>query len=767
MEKSAAQHVDLARVKEIFILALSLTADARTLALDELCHGDSTLRAAVESLLKCDGSVTLLDRPISELADAGLSHEQSEDEELLGPLPEQIGPFKVVGVLGMGSGGLVYRALQQEPRREVAIKVLRADAPVSRRRFERESQFMAALNHRGIAQVYERGVDGALSLPYIAMELVPGALPITEFATRKQLGVPARVDLFIHACDAVSHAHAAGVLHRDLKPANLLVDESGHVKIVDFGVGRWLASPGTLHGAVVGTLNYTSPEQMRGQAGTFGDVYSLGAVLYELLCGRPPIEFEPGNMIDAATRIENDVPVAPRTLNPSCSRNLSAVVLKALEKLPQRRYATVAQFADDLRSVIMGLPVSARSEALTDSMRRLVRRRPAVVATVLAVTMVSLVWGMLAWRQQERQLAAASRLSGAALRTLDFIESRLGSTPLRHELVETYFPLAEELVRARPRDADARYLLARICDVKADLCLQAMDIPPVRTLRQRSLELFSGLAEENPASVDYAHRESLAMVRMGDVVLREGNYEEGTQWYRSAMAMQQRLVDAGATDATLLDDLGWSCLRMSDIAFNAGRMDEVLSFVDRQLALASRVESLDRSSPTPYWALLAAHHQASRVLDVPQRREDYERHIRAALGAADRLIQISPDERRYLSHYVLRAYDVAMRIEIPAGRIAQAMELSAKAASCVATLKRLDEGTHETIAADCTRLRLAAAIKEHQGAIAEARSLAEECVVQAQRLGAYGPNACSGDNYRNELRAYLIHLSESLPSKKQ
>ncbi|MCX5689208.1 MAG: hypothetical protein NTV94_05370, partial [Planctomycetota bacterium] len=120
MAEGTDQHADSARVKEIFILALSMTSEARTRALGELCDGDTVLRAAVESLLRCDGSVTLLDRTISELADAGLSQDQSEDEELLGPLPEQIGPFKVVGVLGMGSGGLVYRALQQEPRREVA-----------------------------------------------------------------------------------------------------------------------------------------------------------------------------------------------------------------------------------------------------------------------------------------------------------------------------------------------------------------------------------------------------------------------------------------------------------------------------------------------------------------------------------------------------------------------------------------------------------------------------------------------------------------------
>ena len=762
LDSPAINHADHARVKEIFTLALSMSPEDRTQAIDAACAGDAPLRAAVFRLIRRDQEPAPLDRPLVDLDVGEAGHDQTEEEDSLGPLPERIGPFTIAGLLGMGSGGVVYLAEQQDPQRAVAVKVLRTNTPIPRRRFERESQFMAALNHPGIAHVYERGVDAALALPYIAMELVQGGRPITDFAQEHHLQVRGCVELMLTACDAVSHAHAAGILHRDLKPANLLVDTQGHLKIVDFGVGRWLTSPATLQGIVVGTLNYASPEQLRGQAGTAGDVYSLGAVLYELLCGRPPLIFDAGNFIDAATRLERDSPPPPSTLNPACTRNLNAIVLKAIAKAPQHRYATVAQLAEDLRSLLAGGPVTARQETLTDALRRALRRRPATFAAGVAATIASIAWGGFTWRQYERQLAATSQLSAAAVRTLDFIESRLGSIPLRSDLVETYLPVAEQLVLARPRDADARFLLARLLDVKADLSLESQDTGPVRALRSRSLDLLTSLVEENPDSVQFRHSQSLAMIRLADVERVEGNWIDSSRRYREAMEIQRQLVDSGNTNPKLLDDLGWSYLRMSDIELTAQRPDSSLKFINLQIDLAHRVEQVDPTSPAPYWTLLAAHHQAARVLDTPSTREGYEQHARAALAAADRLTQLNPDERRYLSHHVLRTFDVVIKIELPAGRVAQASQLVAKAASCVSTLKRLDPGTHETIAAECSLKLLEAHIKEHTGSLNQALEFAQDAILLAAQLGATGPNRSDGDTFRQQLRDYIEQLTRAI-----
>jgi hypothetical protein len=249
------------------------------------------------------------------------------------------------------------------------------------------------------------------------------------------------------------------------------------------------------------------------------------------------------------------------------------------------------------------------------------------------------------------------------------------------------------------------------------------------------------------------------MVRLADVERVEGNWIDSDRRYRQAMEIQRRLVDSGSMDPTLLDDLGWSYLRMSDIELTGQRPDSALRFINLQIELAHRVEQLDPTSPTPYWALLAAHHQAARVLDAPATQEGYERHARAALAAADRLTQLNPDERRYLSHHVLRTFDVVIKIELPAGRVAQASQLAAKAASCVSTLKRLDPGTHETIAAECSLKLLEAHINEHTGSLNQALAFAQEAMLLAAQLGANGPNRSGGDTFRQQLRDYIEDLT--------
>src|SRR5262249_49920035 len=204
-------------------------------------------------------------------------------------------------LLGEGGMGAVYEAEQDNPRRPVALKVIRPGlvSPALLKRFAREAEILGRLHHPGIAQIHEAGVaeDGQ---PFFAMELVRG-LPLDEYARRHSLDAAGRLDLLTRVCEAVQHAHERGIIHRDLKPSNILVDETGQPRVLDFGVAR-AAGPGTLASAavtgtaqLVGTLGYMSPEQVVADPDSLdrrSDVYTLGVILFQLLAGRPPYALE-------------------------------------------------------------------------------------------------------------------------------------------------------------------------------------------------------------------------------------------------------------------------------------------------------------------------------------------------------------------------------------------------------------------------------------------------------------------------------------------
>jgi len=257
-----------------------------------------------------------------------------------GATPERIGGYTIRRVVAHGGMGTVYEALQREPRRVVALKVMKAGiaSPEALRRFKYESQVLGRLRHPGIAQVYEAGTHdhGGDELPFFAMEYIPNALTITDYAREKKLGIRQRLDLAAQMCEAVHHGHQKGVIHRDLKPENILVDSQGQVKIIDFGVARTtdadlaVTTLQTDVGQLIGTLSYMSPEQCAADPhdiDTRSDVYALGVVLFELLSGQMPYEFG-RRVIHEATRVICDEP--PKRLSsinrgwaatwrPSCS----------------------------------------------------------------------------------------------------------------------------------------------------------------------------------------------------------------------------------------------------------------------------------------------------------------------------------------------------------------------------------------------------------------------------------------------------------------
>jgi serine/threonine protein kinase/tetratricopeptide (TPR) repeat protein len=338
------------------------------------------------------------------------------------PPPSTIGPYTILELLGEGGMGMVYRAQQTEPlRRDVAIKIVKRGIDTDRvvGRFTRERRALARLDHPNIARVLDAGAtpDGR---PYFVMELVAGRR-VTAFCDAERLGVEARLAIFLDICQAVRHAHQRGVLHRDLKPSNVLVgvvDGRPMVKVIDFGIAKVMddtedqpALDTRLSGQAVGTPAYMSPEQaglLDTGIDTRTDVYSLGVLLYELLTGHHPRDFAPHapspdttvdrrpsaavlrtltgprGIVDAAA-LAGRRQTTPQRLRRQLSGDLDTVMLKAIEREPDRRYDSVEQFADDVRRVIAGEPVKAKPPTWSYRTRRFVRRHRVAVAAAARV----------------------------------------------------------------------------------------------------------------------------------------------------------------------------------------------------------------------------------------------------------------------------------------------------------------------------------------------------------------------------------------------
>ena len=333
--------------------------------------------------------------------DSGGREEASGGRAAFSRMPERIAEFEVQKLLGSGGMGSVYLGRQRHPDRMAAVKVMKLGlaSREALQRFEFEVETLARLNHPGIAELYEAGIyeSDAGEVPYVAMEYVTGARPITNYARDVDLDLRGRLELFRSACDAVAFGHARGVIHRDLKPPNILADDDGNPKVIDFGVARAVeGSQDQQRAEIVGTLQYMSPEQIAGSTNidTSTDVYALGLILYELLAGRQAYEVRATSIAEATTAIaEVEVPVLS-TVTLECKGDLETICAKAIEKDPSRRYRSASEFGDDIQRYLDDEPVAARPPSTRETLRRLARKHKPVVAmivTTLLVIVASLV----------------------------------------------------------------------------------------------------------------------------------------------------------------------------------------------------------------------------------------------------------------------------------------------------------------------------------------------------------------------------------------
>lgn len=384
---------------ELFDAALQLPTDERMRLVLSRCDDEEIIQK-VELMLAHDTTSAQLDIPA-----LGSEFHVGKSEEYDRRLCEEIdaaGRFRVLSTIGEGGFGTVYLAEQRMPvQRQVALKIVKLGMDSKRvlARFASERQTLALMQHPGIAKLFDAGTLPS-GRPYFAMEFVD-AVPITEYCSTKSLGISERLRLFVQVCNAVQHAHQKGIIHRDLKPSNVLVGDSDgepQPKVIDFGIARAVSDAEnevddrgvftlTQIGQPIGTLGYMSPEQAQGERDidTRADIYSLGALLYEILTGSTPIDrksLKQSSHSDLIRIIQEVEPKRPSQHKALLAGDLDWILMKALDKSRERRYATVGALSDDLLRYLNDEPISARAPSTHYRLQKFALRNKVMLGAV-------------------------------------------------------------------------------------------------------------------------------------------------------------------------------------------------------------------------------------------------------------------------------------------------------------------------------------------------------------------------------------------------
>lgn len=674
-----------ARVRALFEEALDRAPAERAAWLAGACAGDAALESEVVRLLAAH-----------DAEDRVGSTPPPETRELLAALAgspplaagSRCGTWRLLRPLGSGGMGEVWEAEQEQPRRRAALKLLRAGPAGTRARlrFRDEIDALARLDHPGIARILEAGGGSDGERLWYAMELVPGARPITEAARGRPWRE--RVELLCAVCDAVEHGHRNGVIHRDLKPSNILLGEEGRPRVIDFGVARVrgsdLGAEGrTQAGEVVGTLSSMAPEQLDGHADVRSDVYALGLVLHELLTGQPALDLSKAGMSEAMHLVREAVPAPPRASAPELPIELDWITRCALEKDPELRYPRAGALADDLRRLLADEPVEAGAPTATHRLRGFLRRHRVAVAlgTLFLVLIVGgsvgTLTGMLRAQRKEQEALAAQ------------------------------FAAEQSAIEASAAAAEAAAVAWFIADTldRADPELDGSEVRVVDAL---------DAAEANVAAFLSEHPRAEATLRtvLGQVDRQLGRKIRAEAQLRRAL----ELIEArGPSDADDLEEALRLRVSLGLALLDLHRVDEaeqeLAAVVDVRRAAGEPGEEL----ASALGALAAAHHRQSRFDEAEaEYREALEREV-AARGES------SVEGARIRSSFA------GLMLELE--RVAEAESLLVPA---LATLRQALAPDHVVA---ITALNQLAGVRYRQQRLAEASELLEEALeLRSRRL---------------------------------
>jgi len=526
-------------VLSVFHDALAHPPDERSAYVRDACGEDTDLRQHVERLLEADATD-------NALVQTGNGWNEQLVAERSSMSDVQIGPYRIREEIGRGGMGVVYRAERDDVGTTVAIKVLRERFPTADRlrRFLAEQRTLGRLNHPSIARFLDAGVTGD-GTPFFVMEHVDGA-PITAYCDRHDLGATERLTLFQDVCEAVRYAHANLVVHRDLKPSNVLVTTDGQVKLLDFGVAKGIADDVddfTRTGERLLTPAYAAPEQVRDEpVSTATDVYALGALLYELLTGRRPLDVSSDVPLSVAIeRIMHDQPVLPSEaasqgesppIAPSRLRgDLDTICQTALQKAPDRRYASAEALRDDLWRTLSNRPIAARPDSWTYRIGKFLRRNRTEIGATGAATLGVALLVVFYTLQLSDERDRAGRQAAVSESVVEFLVEILeegnpnaagGDTLTIYDVIERAEmrseTLGDPLVRANVLDAVARVRLVRGQLNQADslfrVALDLRQTPPVFDYSDIAASL-NQLAQVQILQGNYPAADSLMQVSLG------------------------------------------------------------------------------------------------------------------------------------------------------------------------------------------------------------------------------------------------------------
>jgi len=639
------------QIKQIFAEALTRTPSQQADYLTGACASDSSLREEVESLLaSSQKAAQFLEAATIE---AKIHWSEKVADSVIG---RRIGAYQVIRQIGHGGMGAVYLTERADDQfhQQAAIKLVKRgmDTDFILTRFLNERQILANLDHPNIARLLDGGIthDG---LPYFVMEYIEGQA-IDEYCDGRKLSITERLRLFQPVCSAVHYAHQNLVVHRDIKPGNILITRDGVPKLLDFGIAKILDPAGTdqtIHTLAeqrVMTPEYASPEQARGESITTAtDVYLLGILLYELLTGHRPYRFStrrPDELLKVICEKEPEKPSSvvgrvvevvkhageaaleltpelvsqtregqPQKLRRRLAGDLDNIVMKALQKEPARRYASVEQFSGDIRRHLEGLPVTARKDTLSYRATKFVKRHKAGVGAAILLVL-TLLGGILLtlWQARvaraervraERRFGDVRKLANSFMFEIhDAIENLPGSTKPRELLVKRALEYLDSLVQESGDDLSLQHELARsylkVGDVQGyPLGANLGDTPGALASYRKALLLCESLVVASPANPSFRKDLLISHERIGDTLIATGETGKALEEHRKALGISEALFSADPSDPARRRTLGISYVKLGEALTANGDKTQALEAFRKALDMTETAAASKAAPP--------------------------------------------------------------------------------------------------------------------------------------------------------------------------